>query len=77
MWDVEIAALAGQQCNRISRVQLHELGLSDTAIAHRVDCERLTIVHEGVFAIPPVLEYDDLGHWKGATLTAPDSRLSL
>jgi uncharacterized protein DUF559 len=33
-------------------------------------------VEEGVFAVAPVLEYDDWGRWMAATLTAPRSVLS-
>jgi hypothetical protein len=76
MRDVRVAQLAGRQFNRVSRRQLVELGLSDAAIAHRVATGRLVIVEEGVFAVAPVLEHDDLGLWMGATLTAPGSVLS-
>jgi hypothetical protein len=76
MWDAQIAALAGQQFNRISRRQLIRLGLSEWAIAHRVSAGRLVIVEEGVFAIAPVLEHDEWGRWMAATLTAPGSVLS-
>src|SRR5918996_1594192 len=76
MPDVRVAHLAGAQFNRVSRGQLIELGLSDTAIAHRVATGRLVIVEEGVFAVAPVLEHDDWGRWMGATLTAPDTVLS-
>jgi hypothetical protein len=75
--DVRIATLAGAQFNRVSRAQLAELGLGDNAIAHRVAAGRLVIVEQGVFALPPVLEHDDWGRWMGATLTAPDTRLSI
>jgi hypothetical protein len=77
MQDARVEELAREQFNRISRTQLRELGLSDDAIAHRVARGRLIVLHEGVFALPPVLDHDDLGRWKGATLTAPGSRLSL
>jgi very-short-patch-repair endonuclease len=68
--------LAGAQFNRVSRGQLGELGLSDSAIAHRIAAGRLVIVEQGVFALPPVLEDNDWGRWMGATLTAPGTRLS-
>ena len=77
MKDARVEQSAREQFNRISRSQLGELGLSHDAVAHRVASGRLAIVHEGVFALPPVLDYDDLGQWMGATLTAPESRLSL
>lgn len=75
MRDTLIAALARRQFNRISRTQLCELGLGRTAIAHRVAAGRLVIVEQGVYAVAPVLE-DDWGTWSGATLTAPNTKLS-
>ena len=76
MRDARVAQLAGAQFNRVARTQLHALGLSDSAIEHRVAAGRLVIVEQGVFAVAPVLAYDDWGGWMGATLTAPDSVLS-
>jgi len=76
MRDVHVARLAGRQFNRVSRRQLLELGLSDSAIAHRVASGRLVIVDEGVFAVAPVLQHDAWGRWKAATLTALGSVLS-
>ena len=34
------------------------------------------VVEQGVFAVPPLLEYDEWGKWMGATLTAPETFLS-
>jgi hypothetical protein len=76
MRDARAAQLAGRQFNRVSRRQLAALGLSDAAIAHRVAAGRLVAVHEGVFAVAPVLEHDEWGRWMGATLTAPGTKLS-
>jgi hypothetical protein len=76
MRDAPIAQLAGRQFNRISRGQLVDLGLSDSAIEHRRATGRLVAVERGVFAVSPILEYDDWGRWMGATLTAPGSVLS-
>ena len=76
MRDVRVARLAGAQFNRVSRAQLAALGLGHHAVAHRVAMGRLVIVEQGVFALPPVLEYDDWGRWMGATLTAPGTNLS-
>lgn len=76
MRDARIAELAGRRFNRISRQQLRELGLSDDAIAHRLATGRFVVVEQNVFAIAPVLEYDDWGRWMGTTLTAPDTVLS-
>jgi hypothetical protein len=77
MWDAQIAELAASQFNRVARRQLRDIGLTEDAIAHRVSRGRLIIVHEGVFALPPLLHHDERGKWMGATLTAPGSRLSL
>ena len=74
MSDVHIARMLAEQFNRVSRRQLHELGLSDRAIHHRVAINRLVIVDEGVFAMPPVLE-NSWGRWMGATLTASETYL--
>jgi hypothetical protein len=68
--------LAGRQFNRVSRSQLRELGLSESAITGRVAAGRLVGVEEGVLAMAPVLEHDDWGRWMGATLTAPGTALS-
>ena len=76
MRDARVAQLAGRQFNRVSRDQLAALGLSNSAIAHRVAAGRLVSVEEGVFAVAPILEHDDWGRWMAATLTAPGSVLS-
>lgn len=76
MRDARIAEVARRQFNRISRAQLEELGLSEAAIAHRVEMGRLEFAEQAVFGIAPILEHDDWGRWMGATLTAPHSVLS-
>ena len=76
MTDVRIAELARRQFNRLSRQQLLDLGLSEDTIERRVRAGRLVMVEEAVFAIAPLLEYDDWGMWMGATLTEPGSILS-
>jgi uncharacterized protein DUF559 len=76
MRDARIAELARRQFNRVSRRQLFDLGLSETAIAHRIATRRLIAVEQAVFAIAPVLEEDGWGRWMGATLTHPGSILS-
>jgi very-short-patch-repair endonuclease len=76
VWDAQVAELAGQQFNRISRRQLIEIGMTDAAISRWVAAGRLAAVEEGVFAVAPLREDDDWGRWMGATLTAPDSVLS-
>ena len=76
MRDVRIAELAGRQFNRVSYVQLRALGLSDRAIERRAAGGRLVRVEQGVFAVAPLLEYDEWGRWMGATLTAPETFLS-
>jgi hypothetical protein len=76
MWDAQIAELARRQFNRVSRQQLLDLGVSPTAIEHRISAGRLVAVEQGVFAVAPLLEHDDWGRWMGATLTAPGTVLS-
>jgi hypothetical protein len=76
VWDVRIAELAGRQFNRVSRSQLAELGLSRSAIDFLLATGRLVAVEDGVFAVAPILEHDEWGRWKAATLTAPGSALS-
>jgi hypothetical protein len=76
MRDARVAQLAGRQFNRVSRRQLIELGMSRSAIAHRMAAGRFVTVEEGVFAIAPVFEHDDWGRWMAATLTTPGSMLS-
>src|SRR6476661_469623 len=76
MRDVRVVKLAAAQFNRVSRAQLRELGMRANAIAHELASGRLVIVEQGVFALPPVLEYDNWGRWMGATLTAPGTLLS-
>jgi hypothetical protein len=67
--------LAGRQFNRVSREQVAGLGFTPDAIAHRIATRQLIIVREGVFALPPVLDYDDRARWMEATLTSPDTFL--
>ena len=76
MKDARVAELAGRQFNRIAHRQLLRLGLSLTAIEHRLGARRLVIVEHGVYAVAPVLEHDEWGRWMGATLTAPETFLS-
>lgn len=76
MKHAQLVRLAGAQFNRLSRAQLMDLGLSESAINHRVADGRFVIVEQGVFAVAPVLAHDDWGRWSGATLTSPTSVLS-
>jgi hypothetical protein len=76
VWDVRLAQLAGRQFNRVSRVQLSELGLTRSAIDYLLATGKLVAVEEGVFAVAPALEHDEWGRRMGATLTAPGSVLS-
>jgi very-short-patch-repair endonuclease len=73
--DPRVIRMAGGQFNRVSRVQLEELGFSESALAHQLTSGSLVVVEDGVYAIPPVLE-DPWGTWMGATLTAPGTVLS-
>lgn len=76
MRDVRAIQIAGTQFNRISRAQLLTLDFDDHAISHLVKTGRFVAVEQGVFAVAPVLEHDQWGLWKGATLTAPETFLS-
>jgi very-short-patch-repair endonuclease len=73
--DDRVAELAGRQFNRISRAQLHVLGMSDESIAHRVAAGRYVIVQSSVIAIAPVLEHDERGRFMEAVLVEPESLL--
>ena len=49
--DVAIAAVAAKQNGNITRRQLHELGLDDSAIAYRIRIGRLYRVYRGVYSV--------------------------
>jgi very-short-patch-repair endonuclease len=49
--DRSIAAWAARQYGVIARWQLMLLGLGEKAIAYRVACGRLHVIHEGVYAV--------------------------
>jgi hypothetical protein len=72
----EVAELAGQRFNRISRAQLEELGYTSSAVEHALRTHRLVAVEPGVYALPPLLD-DRWGAWTGATLTEPGTVLAL
>src|ERR1044072_1895657 len=74
--DVDAIELAGRQFNRVSHRQLLALGMSKQAIDRRVAARVLVAVEQGVYAIAPLLEYDDWGRWMGAVLTQPGSHPS-
>jgi hypothetical protein len=76
MRDAQIVDLAGRQFNRVSWRQLRALGMSEPAIDHRISTGMLVAVEDGVFAVAPLLDYDDWGRWMGATLTHPETALS-
>src|SRR5881227_787735 len=77
MRDARLAELARRQFNRVSRLQLVELGFSRKAIEHRITTGRLVSVEEGVLAIAPVLEHAAWGFWSlprtFETVTRPGS----
>src|SRR3712207_701676 len=75
MSDVRVVALAGRQFNRFARWQLAGLGVSERTIKRRVAEGRWIAVHEGVFAIAPVLG-EECARWMAATLTERGSVLS-
>lgn len=70
-----LVALAGSQRNRVARSQLLATGFTRKAIQHKLARGLLVQVHEGVYALPPVLD-DELALWTGVTLTAPETYLS-
>ena len=74
-----MAALAGRQFNRIARRQLHALGLTDTAIEHRVATGRLVSLEAGVFAIAPVLGYGPawISHFRVRDTSAAERGMAL
>ena len=76
MRDVRFVGLAGRQFNRISRGQLLRLGYDDRTIERSIAAGQLVTDQDGVYAVAPRLEHDELGKWMGATLTAPNSYLS-
>ncbi len=51
--------------------------MSERAVNYRLGVGRLVVAEEGVYAIAPLLEGDDWGKWMAATLTAPESVLSM
>jgi len=65
--DREIAALAARQHGVVSRGQLRDLGLADSAIGYRVSSGRLHRVHRGVFAVGH-RRLPSLGAWSAAVL---------
>ena len=75
MWEAQLNELAGQRHNRIALTQLVALGIDITTVQRWVASRRMLRVHDGVFALPPLLD-DPWGRWMGATLTAPATFLS-
>lgn len=74
--DRAIAEMAARQYGVVSRAQLRGLGLSDSAIARRVEAGRLHRVHGGVYAVGhPLLSMH--GRWLAAVLACgPGAALS-
>jgi very-short-patch-repair endonuclease len=67
--DRAIAALAGQQHGVVAREQLSAFGIGRRAIDHRVEGERLHVVHRGVYAVGHRL-LTKQGRWMAAVLSA-------
>jgi hypothetical protein len=65
--DAAIATLAARQHGVISRAQLREFGLADSAVGYRVAHGRLHPVHRGVFAVGHRLLAAP-GKWSAAVL---------
>lgn len=76
MIDVHLLELASRQHRCVSHRDLARLGMSDNAIRHRLDTGRLVLIHDGVYAVAPVLEHDRRTRWMAATLTTRESFLS-
>jgi hypothetical protein len=75
VWETAINEIAGDQHNRIALTEIHDLGIPTSTVHRWVTADRLVQVHDGVFAVAPLLN-DPWGRWMGATLTAPDTFLS-
>lgn len=65
--DRRIAALAARQYGLVSRWQLRDMGLNDSAIGYRVATGRLHRVHRGVFSVGHRL-LPARGQWSAAVL---------
>lgn len=76
MDDRALVARAAAQDRCVSREDLRALGYSRGAIRHRVRCGRLVELHEGVYAVAPVLPGDHRTRWRGATMTSAGSALA-
>lgn len=70
--DRRIAALANRQHGIVTRAQLRALGLSDTAISHRVVVGRMFTVHRGVFAVGHRV-IGQRGRWLAAVLACGET----
>jgi very-short-patch-repair endonuclease len=67
--DRQIAQTSSPQGGHITRKQLRAIGLSNHAIAHRVECGRLIRVYQGVYAVGR-LPSNPLDRCHGALLAA-------
>jgi very-short-patch-repair endonuclease len=76
MTHVRLHEAAARQHRCLSLDELREHGLSDEAIALRVERGWLTAMHDAVYAVGPVGDDEDRVRWMAATLTAPRSFLS-
>ena len=65
--DEAIAVLAQRQHGVVARRQLIALGLGRRAIAHRLECGRLHLVHRGVYAVGHRV-LSQRGRWMAAVL---------
>jgi hypothetical protein len=71
-----VAQLAGCQHGVVARRQLLALGLSPRAVDHRVERERLHVIHLGVYAVGHTVLTPE-ARWMAAVLAAgPDAVLS-
>lgn len=67
-----LARLLDRQHGVAARRQLFALGYGRGAIAHRVDCSRLQVVHRGVYSLGSPARLGPRGRWLAATLACGD-----
>src|SRR3954451_18728484 len=74
--DEAIWALVGRQHGVVSRAQLLRIGLTPSAITHRIRRGMLHSLHRGVFVVGSI-DLDQLGRWLAAVLACgPEALLS-
>ena len=74
--DVALAELAGRQHGRVALRQLHELGLTDSAVANRVAAGRLHRTGRAVYAVGHRVETRDTAYMNAVLECGPGAALS-